>query len=779
MSRFGLAIPEIASPCSCGDCLALDREFPDQGRQLALVAVTLSPAPIGAPIPRRRRQSGGAAPSSIRRTSMTVTTMTIADLCLSPYNVRTNAVDASAVAGMAESLFNRGLLYPLVVHPMPRKGRTKQIYGVLAGGRRLRAFTQLVAEQRLPADHPIEVIVREGVSESELVEMSLNENLVRVDLRPYEVYAAVHRACTGPKPRTLQEIAETNGQTVETVRQWARLGALDPTVFAALEQGEISQDQARAFAATEDCDLQRWAFEQLMRAPASPRYRSAGAIRELLKVGDDEQRRLLLFVGEAAYREKGGRYELDLFAEEAEERGRVVDEGLLMQMVEAKLERARKRLRAQLGRDLRFEGAYPRSDYGGVARELEITPQWGELAPVEIARLAYLQDEITELVARVEQLLQEPDGPERSAAIAAIDADYTPLNDEAEAIEATRQLTLPDGDIFATLVVEQDGALETRFWWASRKAMRDAEKKAKAKARPVSLGPIGTPASDPELRPAVTGAAALGQEIGYHARQNADAAIREALGLSQDGVQIMRSVRTEILRAALVIEAGDKASGLATDYLIWSLARGRFGPTYATAGYSEYAHERGIADLAYDRDTVPQVADRHVEPTAAHAIWTRAVEDLRAHPSMTERDRVAALRAFRAESPEWKQWAAAIVVGGALKRTANADGYKVPLHDELAAQAGVADPAVLRSFVEPAEAMVELLPRAQRIELARPYVDDATFRNWSKLKASELVAPVTRALKRAADFVHPMLCFRPPSPAKAPVPAGEMEGEVA
>ena len=49
---------------------------------------------------------------------MSVTTMTIDALCVSPFNVRTNQADANAVDGLAQSLLKRGQLHPLTVHPM-------------------------------------------------------------------------------------------------------------------------------------------------------------------------------------------------------------------------------------------------------------------------------------------------------------------------------------------------------------------------------------------------------------------------------------------------------------------------------------------------------------------------------------------------------------------------------------------------------------------------------------------------------------------------------------
>lgn len=689
---------------------------------------------------------------------MTFMTMTIGDLCVSPYNVRQNEHDANAIEGMAESLLKRGQLYPLVVHPMPRKGEEKPLWGALAGGRRLRSFKLLIERGSLPVDHPIDVILRDGMDEAELVEMSLAENLVRVDLRPYEVYAAVRRA--HERGRTFAEIAETNGQTPQTIARWARLGSLEPRIFAALERQEISQEQAKALAATEDHVLQLYAFEHIMRLAAGWQ-RGPDVIRRLLKFGDREQRRLLNFVGETAYRDAGGRYELDLFADQADERGRICDDGILMQLVEAKLSKARDLLRAQTGRDVRFESAYPAGEYGDTAQDLEINPTYGwrdipgeELSTLD-ERLAFVENEMAELEKQAEQLMLESDTAERAAAIAAIDEIYVPLEKTLEELASFRTIEVPAGDIFCTLIIEGDGELEIRWWWASRKAMRAAQKANGEGVKPVSAGPIAKPTAGDDLK--VIGAGALAPELGHSSRQRADASVREEHGLSMDGVQVMRSLRREILRAMLVEDATRGMHGdIGQDYLIWSLARDRFG--------DGYTHERGIAGMTIgDRDLVPACARKITEASPAHQIWSNALAELKAHPSMTEPEE-SGFRAYRAGERHWKMWVAAIVAGAGLMRSANADGYRVPLHDELATSALQDCYGAMPPMFEATEEIVELLPRAQRLDHAKPHVDNATFKAWGKLKAGELIAPVTRALRHAKDWVHPLLQFQQPSP---------------
>jgi ParB family chromosome partitioning protein len=705
---------------------------------------------------------------------MSVTTMTIDALCVSPFNCRTNEADANAVQGMADSLAARGQLYPLVVHPMSSKRAKKPKYGALAGGRRYRAFAKLIAEGKLPADHPIEVIVRDITDEGELRELSLAENLVRRELRAYEVYAAVARAHNGGAGRSLKDIADTNGQTVETVRQWLRLGNLHPTIFAALEAGEITREQAKALGATEDVALQLHVFEQIARYDANDWRRGPAEIRKLMKIGDRELEKMLRFVGEEAYHHAGGRYELDLFADDAQQRGRVTDEGLLLQLADEKLDAIRTRVRRQTGREIRFETQPPQltiSGYNqGEDRSLEIIAQAQPADAADAQWIAHVRYEMALHEARAEAALADEELSDdiRAHIIAAIDEVYEPLENELAYLEDRMTIDLPAGQVFATLIVDADANAQLRFWWADRKAKAKAEAAARKlpdapAPRPVSAGPIGTAQAGADApRPIVQPGAAINTGAGYDQRAKADALIRDEQGLTADGVQIMRSIRRETLRAAMLNEAWSactrRGTSVALDYLLWSLMRDRVTNADLASTRSE---DRGLLGFAYVHAPLIIGAGDHLQRTEAHKIWRAAVDRLKDHPSVADKDLVQAFDAFRAEDWAWKQEVAAIVAGCALVRSANAAGYEVELHDHIALLTGYDDPFKLRGLVEPTEELLDLLPKAKQLELVHPHVSNGEYLALEKLKAAELVGPVTRALKKAAGWVHPMLQFRP------------------
>ncbi|MDQ2736995.1 MAG: hypothetical protein M3Y55_18845, partial [Pseudomonadota bacterium] len=252
------------------------------------------------------------------------------------------------------------------------------------------------------------------------------------------------------------------------------------------------------------------------------------------------------------------------------------------------------------------------------------------------------------------------------------------------------------------------------------------------------------------------GGSALQQHLSPGARERADFAAKEQAGITREGVQILRTVRRQMMRAMFI--RTEKGRAVANDYLLWLLLRRQLV-------MNEHVMTLGGRGLGRDDDVIPisiiKSAIEQENAIPAAAIWDSAIAELREHPAMAEADVVAAFRAFRQAPASFKHLAAAAIAAMTLARSMNAEGYLIPLHDELAHQAGYGFEPSLRALWEPTDAFVELLPKANRLALAEPHVDRMAFRTWGNLKASELVGQVTRALLRAKTFVHPMLAFAP------------------
>lgn len=362
---------------------------------------------------------------------MSSTTLTIDQLCLSPLNVRTYSPDAEDTVGLQASILADGLINPIAVHQM-RGSKSK--WGAIAGGRRYRAIKALIGKGDLPADYAVRVNVLDGLTDAELVEHSITENLIRRDLRDHELFAGVAQAAS--RGHGVEQIAKGIGQpSVALVSRWLRLGRLAKPVFEAFRAGMITNEQAHAFAGTEDQDLQRVTFERL--APVNTQVPTPAEIRKAMKIGDARAQRDLKFVGEEAYRAAGGRFELDLFADAAEERGRVVDEGKLQQLVDARIGTILAEVRNTTGRPtLRFLADKPTDQWGTIDHQLAVNPK-------------------------------------RTGA----------------------GLELPDGAIVAHIAIDGAGEPVVSYWWESRKAKFGSERKP-APDTTLPATPV-PPAADP------------------------------------------------------------------------------------------------------------------------------------------------------------------------------------------------------------------------------------------------------------------------------------------
>lgn len=146
--------------------------------------------------------------------------------------------DDDALAGLAESIKQHGIVQPLVVTP---HGSGK--YQIVAGERRWRA-AQLAKLARVPA------LVR-TTKELERLELAIVENVQRVDLSPLETAVSIERLHQ-QFSMTYEAIAKRLGKASSTVNNVVRLLQLPEAAREALQSKTITEGHARAILALKD-----------------------------------------------------------------------------------------------------------------------------------------------------------------------------------------------------------------------------------------------------------------------------------------------------------------------------------------------------------------------------------------------------------------------------------------------------------------------------------------------------------------------------------------------
>lgn len=141
------------------------------------------------------------------------------------------------MAELAASIRAQGIIQPLLVR------KDGDGYELVAGERRLRA-AKMAGLSEVP-------IVVKDIAHSEMLEMSIVENIQRADFNPIEEANAYHRLMT-EFGLTQDQAAERVGKSRSAVANFLRLRQLDDAIKTSIIEGEISMGHARALLGLED-----------------------------------------------------------------------------------------------------------------------------------------------------------------------------------------------------------------------------------------------------------------------------------------------------------------------------------------------------------------------------------------------------------------------------------------------------------------------------------------------------------------------------------------------
>lgn len=180
----------------------------------------------------------------------------IASISPNPFQPR-KTMDPSALEELRDSIRIHGLLQPVVVR------KSGSSYQLVSGERRWRA-ARLAGLERIP------VVVRENVSDDDMLELAMVENVQRRDLNPIE-RAQGYRSLMQRLSLTQEQVAEKVGLKRSSVANHVRLLELPSEVQEAVGKGLVSMGHARALLGSPQPVRMLEMLEQIVRKDLSVR----------------------------------------------------------------------------------------------------------------------------------------------------------------------------------------------------------------------------------------------------------------------------------------------------------------------------------------------------------------------------------------------------------------------------------------------------------------------------------------------------------------------------
>jgi ParB family chromosome partitioning protein len=144
------------------------------------------------------------------------------------------AFNEDALAELASSIKEKGIIQPLIVRPLANKPEN---YEIVAGERRWRAA-------QIAQLHEVPVIVR-TFDDTEVLEIAIIENIQRADLNPVDE-AAGYRQLMDKFGHTQEQMSQALGKSRSHIANLLRLLNLPDDVLRMLTEGQLSAGHARA-----------------------------------------------------------------------------------------------------------------------------------------------------------------------------------------------------------------------------------------------------------------------------------------------------------------------------------------------------------------------------------------------------------------------------------------------------------------------------------------------------------------------------------------------------
>ena len=174
-----------------------------------------------------------------------------------PNQPRTN-FDSSEIENLTISIKDLGVIQPITVREI-----SSENFEIISGERRFRA-SKLAGLSSIPC------YIKGVDNETDILKMSLVENVQRVDLDPIEIGLTYERLINDYN-LNIDSISRIVGKERSTVSNYIRLLKLDPIIQSGIRDGFLSMGHGRALINIDDKKLQLEIYEQIISSKLSVR----------------------------------------------------------------------------------------------------------------------------------------------------------------------------------------------------------------------------------------------------------------------------------------------------------------------------------------------------------------------------------------------------------------------------------------------------------------------------------------------------------------------------
>jgi len=243
---------------------------------------------LGALIPTKPVAEPAPAPAAAAPQGAGLADVPIEQIQPNPYQPRKTFNDAS-IEDLARSVREHGIIQPLVV---TRTGDDR--YRLIAGERRFRA-AQKAGLTVVP------VVIKETMTDSDVLQVALIENIQREDLNPIEEAYAYHQLHE-EFGLTQEEISKRVGKERSTVANFLRLLRLPDPVKKLLAAGQLSMGHARAILAVDSPKKQEQLAERVVKRNLNVRQTEMLAAESSPKAAAEPEKEKDVFTRDAEER---------------------------------------------------------------------------------------------------------------------------------------------------------------------------------------------------------------------------------------------------------------------------------------------------------------------------------------------------------------------------------------------------------------------------------------------------------------------------------------------